>query len=918
MARAATSDELTKLRSPGQWSELYLAIEAPAAVFAARVNQSFDTTDSITEVIFDGVTTGAYTDILPGMTAWIGSGAGLDDLGQCRIRKAATSSILYLGETSEIAWTDNLYITVVNEFGLWAKHLTIDGNLPRMDYDIEYSDQHTNLDPVPVLGPDVVAWLTGATVAITPTASGSWVLGSTITSYSWAAPGASATASLTTATPTLTYNAAGQYRIACTVTAANGKTFTGYRKVFIYSAASMPLVPVLENCAGDWESGGWSFSVTLYESAGLTTIRDRAKCILFSRDYYAGVDGSIGPVPGSENVIACGWLDGSPESLEYNSEAGSVKFSVRGPAYWLSKIPGYPAGVKDTADTPTTWLLYDGLTVAAGLWHFLHWRSTATAIMDITLMPDADLIPATEAPAGSLWQQLEAMAYQTILAKPVCDRYGRLFIQVDTQFTPLADRSTIPTVQAIAANDWRHEDGIQIDRRTTSEVSLLEVSGVNYDGTASAPMISRAPGNVYKRFGRIEAFDRLLFADQAAANNLAGLMLAQMNNPYPSVVIPLAANNRLVDIAPAQYVTLSVAAADTPRGITWTNQKLIPRRVSFNHDTESGALLTDLDCEAETTGTGQPAGVTVVPPQPPANNFPPTTPSTPDFPVIPPPNTWFPPVIGVNPHGDCKDDIGAPYNVQGVVFSPTIIYAGDTAYCFYPCGIRLAAATYGTSLRIYGIGYDDAIANCSIVAIDSAKNTILSPTSLLAVQNGVTAIFDPLAGVSVAGFAITIAAGGGYTDWVPGGVLATGTLNANDSGGAGLTVTPGGLYAIESTGGPYSLGVGWPNVQRSIDVAQNGTFGMTLGNSYFGETSSEAVMANEGWGSFAETAGIYGRGYFVAGGSATYTVRAYDGGGFPGHGDNTGTIGYALRSATATRSRRLQISSAILYNICAP
>jgi len=68
-----------------------------------------------------------------------------------------------------------------------------------------------------------------------------------------------------------------------------------------------------------------------------------------------------------------------------------------------------------------------------------------------------------------------------------------------------------------------------------------------------------------------------------------------MNNKYPVITMPLASNNRAIDICPHQYVTLTFSETDTERGITWSAQKLIPRHVSFSHN--SGRLITDAVCE---------------------------------------------------------------------------------------------------------------------------------------------------------------------------------------------------------------------------------------------------------------------------------------------------------------------------------
>ena len=107
MTRAATAPELVKLASDGQLSSVYGIVSNPTAIFAARVNQATITTDKLTNLTFDTVTTGAYTAIKPGMTVLVGSAAGLSDKGIGFARKSATSTMLFLGETSEILAADN-------------------------------------------------------------------------------------------------------------------------------------------------------------------------------------------------------------------------------------------------------------------------------------------------------------------------------------------------------------------------------------------------------------------------------------------------------------------------------------------------------------------------------------------------------------------------------------------------------------------------------------------------------------------------------------------------------------------------------------------------------------------------------------------------------------------------------------------
>jgi hypothetical protein len=594
----------------------------------------------VAEITYDGGSAG-YADALPDMTIYVGSTAGAYDKGKGMVRLRGTlsgvSGTMLIGETSEINWADDDYLTVVDEFALWPRHVrTTSAGVVYMDYDDAYSDQHANCDPAPVLGPPAVEWLTGATVSVTFDASDSWVVGSTITAYSWAAPGASATSGMSTATPTITYNAAGTYRVGCAVTAANGKSFIGYRYVFIYDAAHPPTTAFrLDSCSGAWDSGGWSFRVTLWDEAQRSEIRDRALVVLFAKDWYGATEASIGPVSDRENVVAVGWIAG--ESVVWDPKQGSVSFEVQGPQWWLNRMSGFPSGVEDVAGTPDAWTEFSDLTVDRGLWHLLHWRTTALRCMDVRLSGDTRQIKVFDAPVGMLWQQLSRAADEMILAQPCCDRYGRLFIEIDAQYVPESDRGVIPIVQALTTADWH--DALRITRRTVEDVGLLDLSGVSYaDGSATA-LFSLSHGHVPGLYGGIERRERLALADQSQANALAGLILGRRNNTYPAFDVSLAANHRAFDVTPRQYAQLTVQASDTERGIVLTDFKIIPRRISFSHNVETGTLLTDVEFEGISTEmegiVGDP------PPEPPDPSAPP------DFPPSPPPPEPPEPLQGI-------------------------------------------------------------------------------------------------------------------------------------------------------------------------------------------------------------------------------------------------------------------------------
>lgn len=644
-----TSPELANIRKDAQYSALYLAIHKPATVYTAVVNQAFPAPDPINNIFpADRVTQVTYStgvgnlsDIIPGMTMYVGTTAGAYDVGMCRIRKAPTSTVFYIGENSELAWANGLFLTVVDSMGIWPRHIYLDNaGIPYMDFDIAYSSQHAATDPVPVLGPPAVAWLLGASVNVSFDASASYVLnGATVSGYSWVAPGSSASSGMATATPTITYNAAGQYRVGCTIASSTGTTTTGYRRVFIFDrSANMPINQFdLTDLTGSWQKGGWQAKVTMYSQADFASIVDRAQVVIFARDFYGTSAGgasevSQGPIAGRENIIFTGWIDG--ESITEDPDGSSIQFTVSTADAWMAKIAGFPVGIQNTSINPLNWTQWQQLTVDDSIWHALYWQATVIPVIDVFLTGDTRISPEQSVPGEmSLWQQLTYLATNTILARGICDRYNRFFVEIDTDLTPVASRSSIPTVMTLTKQDWR--DKATMTRYIVSPTGKIALSGVTVGGGQTpAAIFSLAPGHVFKHFGQSIKQDRLLLADQGTSNVLGGMLLGR-DNKLIDFQFDLAGNNRMVDIVPRQYVAVPVAAGDTPRGFTF-NGNMIVREIQMSWESasgkESGFLQISWKGESETFPENSSNGDIPNSPAPPS--VPPVV--TPPVPTVPP------------------------------------------------------------------------------------------------------------------------------------------------------------------------------------------------------------------------------------------------------------------------------------------
>ena len=595
MARAITTDELLALRSDGQWSKLYLAIHTPNTIYTARLNGVPSANDRVYQITYDGGV-GTLADVKVGMTLYVGTSAGAHDLGMCRIRKTPGASTFYIGLTSEITWADNCYLTVVDEFDLWAKHATITSAVLAMDVEVAYSDQHASFAPVPVLGPPAVVWLDAASVDVVFDASDSWVLGSSISAYAWSAPGAASIVDDTTFAPTITYDTAGCYAVYGTVTAANGKSTTGVRHVFVYDRVDHLPATVfqLAQCIGDHDSGGWMFDMTMEAEASLSEIRDRALVVLFAEDWYGGTQQEIGPVAGRENIVCVGRIVG--ESIRWDRESGLVHFTVQGMQHWLSKLKAFPVDLSFVG-AAAAWDEMPALTVDRVLWHILQWHSTAIETLDFYPSNDTRYTADGKTIASTIWGQLADIAFSKIFAVPGVDRFGRLFVEIDPQMVPEVDRD-FPVVMDLTSDDW--VEALDFGRVIVPECALISLNAeeVNSAGTP-VTRYSLSPGHVPLRYGEPEMLEHALCASQAQANQLAGLLLGWRNNPYPDVPANLAMNNRMIDVFPRQTCGFVMATTDTPREVALDTQ-LLPRRVAFYFDGDTGYMHSEINYEAET------------------------------------------------------------------------------------------------------------------------------------------------------------------------------------------------------------------------------------------------------------------------------------------------------------------------------
>lgn len=560
------------ITSVPQAAKVWCIFDQPATVWTGRINQAFSTHDKVFEFLFDTSSgSGDLAKVREGMTTLIGTTPGGYDVGITFVRRVPTSTRFYNGETSEIAFADNLYITVLDDWAVWSDYLYMATNKTLyMKRDIVYSDQHFKFKPVPIMGTDRVARYSGSVVNLAFDGSDSYVYDSTISSYAWACSGATLTGA-SSATPTIHFSGTGRYVVSLTVTSAAGVSCTSYRIVFIWDENSTPTVSEVEfsSLTESYDSGGASFSASVLSTA--TEIRPMSKVILFAEEWYANTKISYGPVVGSENIVAIGWIEN--ETAELTIEGGTVSFSAQTTNWWLEKAYNFVAfGMGRSTATPAKWTEMKPLTIPKACWHILMWRTTAFNCVDIYC--GTNTLPATEllAQPGSIWEQLKQITTSTIMSQPCCDRYGRLFMEVETALVPAASRSGIPNRGTFSKADFE-SIVVNINRMRTSSQVLL--SGVKTSGVKGKPFFSISRGHIPTHYGKPSTVSNLLLNTQALSNELAGNIFEKSNVPYSFSLHNLLYTNRMVDIVPNQTVTLNIAAEDNARGIAYSGNAIV-------------------------------------------------------------------------------------------------------------------------------------------------------------------------------------------------------------------------------------------------------------------------------------------------------------------------------------------------------
>lgn len=662
---ALSAPNLVSLRGDGSTppryhAAQYLSLCPNTTVFAARVNQATFTA-SFAQITFDTVTTGAFTDLLHGMTVYLSASNDIRAayfVGRVRADSSgvvATSTVLNINETSADV-SDNDFIFVINDFRVWDKLARESSGVQLKDFALTFRQ----LPPVIYGLKSAYAGIVsgspeGLTIAFAASAIAG-TSGATISSYAYTiVTGMTVTAgSAATANVTIRFDA-GFYWLKLVVTDSGSRTATRYIPVWSVPtdlSAQVALGFTGSQISGDLSTG---FNATIEAFDGISSVYDNTLAVIWDVESYNGVATNI-----IGNVRFVGRLRNetdSGQSDETYSYLTTTAFEIEGAGSQLSRITAPLLALRyDTS--PTLWDEITNLTLWRAIVHLLAEHSTFLTLHSLEFDSTANtfLAKILNTQGGNLLAAVNDLA-QSINGQMQFAYDGRCEVVRDLRYESTANRNAAVTVAG-----WTTEDlqdlRLGIDHIET--VGKSEAAGGTFTPTSGVvtPLLAIAPGVAQGMGeGRNPLQRQILTASvskstaQSELNTRVGHHFA-LSNPTDQLTITHPDGYHFLIPAVNLWYTWTLAASTNLRGRAYTTaQRWLLTQTSISHDNETGTKTVEATYSLETEGVpGQtvtypppatiPTPISTIPPFDAYSNFP----ELPDISIADP--TYPPPFTG--------------------------------------------------------------------------------------------------------------------------------------------------------------------------------------------------------------------------------------------------------------------------------
>lgn len=584
--------------------DMHVYLHTPTVVFKARVNMA-SVTYPATTLTFDTVTVGAFGDIQVDSTLLLGTTDGGDELGRVRVQNVATSTTIPIGRISQgtedgtLNIADNAYITVWNDFRVWAKipFSNTDTGVDYKDSDVAVGNYLTTaMPPVANCGVGFAAYINSVTslitVAFDGTGSFAMATGATISTYAWDLQGGTVTVgTLTSSTLTATFPAGFRW-VVLTVTDSNGTSHTTRCPVLAVNPAADVTIPfVIEG----WEKvkEGQTFSFRLLDNRLRTTYPDGCLVLFWW-------DAPLSPADRS-HMQFIGWHQSDSFSIRATPQGNIIGTILNcvDVAGRLAALPAFPQALQrtDDDDVDEMWSLMPTLNMRKCLHYLIFWHSTAAGLADLFLPISLADYPSMrlDSTGASLYEQINSRA-QSIVPDHwfVCNAKGQLSVVADWMLLDFAARPTI--VASLSEDYWA---SMEVTYQRPPKVYVLNsgavVSSTDWlmlGGEKTLPLaFCKAPGTAFGQGVSEATTGEKLTISQAALNACEGHRYARLNARYGLFSITEPSGTIAGDadaLEPAAMLPIEVAisaATAAQRGLDFTVTRGMVKRISMRANT---------------------------------------------------------------------------------------------------------------------------------------------------------------------------------------------------------------------------------------------------------------------------------------------------------------------------------------------
>lgn len=626
----------TEVRNHPQTAKLYMAIEIPRAVWTGTVlnNRGYNQSGDLENDLLINITGGAneagfdVDNFLPDLTAYVGSVLGDKSHGTCRVRSFSGNNLV-VGADMTCVWKVGDVVTIYDTHALWPlPHIVTEGEtevtvLKDSDLDAAtYKDEY----PIPIMGPPACVFLEAGTVDVHFHGSSSylvqpnsdyvyWTAQNGISSYAWWFEGGSPSTSAA-ADVDVTYTVPGRYVARLEVTGENGKTYKGFRNVFVFNRTTdQPFTQFqLNNLHGSMESKGWEAQVTLMEGGyDPDELPNAAQVVLFAEEEFDGTAptahlGNLA-IHNRENIKMVGWANDM--NMTYREgRARGASMAIRGLAHYLQTKTNFSVYLTQVNEFAPDWSDYssEGLTTRKVLYHLVRWHWTLMRFTDYMIPDDHNnYVPGRGFTEGSLAHQLDEICPR-IQARWCVDKGGALHVFSWPNWLPVDGdgagwRTRLYLDILLTEDDF---SSVQAEPRVLDEVSRVRVEGVMANGAGwYAYSTDMAPGNLRNWGGATITISNQVLGtggfEGSQGYELAQMVYAENSRRWESAVFNMVGNYTMFDVVPGtNYFKATVVPSSVLRDLSWTEKPFWVSEMEVEYDHEGGVLTTVLTGLPET------------------------------------------------------------------------------------------------------------------------------------------------------------------------------------------------------------------------------------------------------------------------------------------------------------------------------